>query len=101
MRCLGPCDSFPLCARFGRPLYRGRLTHFLATNAALCALFAWCAVGSAQAKINSQAPLRTLVTARAAHDLPLPEGRRSYPVPLRRVCTSYAPFYKNGHGGPL
>src|SRR5260370_42184312 len=98
MRCLGPCDSFPLCARFGSPLYRGRLTHFLATNAALCALFAWCGVGSAQAKINSQAPLRTLVTARAAHDLPLPEARRSYPVHLRAVVTYYDPFIDSRHG---
>ncbi len=98
MRCLRPCDSIPLRARLGRPPNGGRLTSFLAKNAALCALFGWFVASLAQVKPNPQTPLRTLVTARAAHDLTLQEARRSYPVHLRAVVTYYDPFIDTRHG---
>jgi diguanylate cyclase (GGDEF)-like protein len=52
----------------------------------------------AQVIPNPQLPLRTLVTARAAHDLTLQEARRSYPVHLRAVVTYYDPFIDSRHG---
>jgi hypothetical protein len=69
-----------------------------ACRAGVCfALVLICAVVRAEQSRNPQAPLRTLVTAREAHDMTLEEAARAYPVRLRAMVTYYDPYIDSRH----
>ena len=61
------------------------------------ALALGCAFTVAQAQQTPRLPLRTLTTAREAHDLSLEEATRAYPVHLRAVVTYYDPYIDSRH----
>ena len=75
--------------RHGHVLANACLALVLMTVATL--LFQW--------PVMAQLPgaLPTLTTAHAAHELPLPETRRGYPVLLRAVVTLYDPYIDKRH----
>jgi hypothetical protein len=56
-----------------------------------------CAAGAAQSAETLNRPLRTLTTAREAHDISLEEAARGYPVRFRGVVTFYDPYIDSRH----
>jgi len=69
-----------------------------ARRAGACfALVLICAAVRAEEPQSPLAPLRTLVTAREAHDMAPEEAARAYPVHLRAVVTYYDPYIDSRH----
>jgi diguanylate cyclase (GGDEF)-like protein len=68
---------------------------FLHRIVGLCALTVACTAWTVSA--NAADPKRILTTARAAHDLSLPEAARAYPVRLHAVVTYYDPYIDSRH----
>lgn len=66
--------------------------------AAWIALILAFASSAAQVIEKAHPPLRVILTAREAHDLPVNEARRHYPVHLRAVVTYYDPYIDKRHG---
>ena len=57
--------------------------------AVFCGVTLVCGVATAQLAKTPERPLRTLTTAREAHDISLKEAARGYPVRIRGVVTYY------------
>ena len=65
--------------------------------ALFCAPILLCAAGAAQESKTHELPLRTLTTVHEAHDIPLEQAAREYPVRLRGVVTYYDPYVDPRH----
>jgi len=70
---------------------------FLSTIATLCVTILLCVPGAAQSAETLNPPLRTLTTAREAHDISLEEAARGYPIRFRGVVTFYDPYMDSRH----
>jgi diguanylate cyclase (GGDEF)-like protein len=70
---------------------------FLSTITTLCATVMLCVAGAAQSAETLNRPLRTLTTAREAHDISLEEATRGYPIRFRGVVTFYDPYMDSRH----
>jgi diguanylate cyclase (GGDEF)-like protein len=69
-----------------------------ACRAGACfALALICVAVRAEKSRSTQVPLRTLLTAREAHDMLPEEAARAYPVHLRAVVTYYDPYIDSRH----
>jgi diguanylate cyclase (GGDEF)-like protein len=56
-----------------------------------------CIAGAAQSAKSPNRPLRTLTTAKEAHDISLEEAARGYPIRFRGVVTFYDPYMDSRH----
>jgi diguanylate cyclase (GGDEF)-like protein len=68
---------------------------------AFCATLLLGVGGTAQPPQKTVRPLRTITTAREAHDIPLEVAARGYPVRLRGVVTFYDPYMDVRHAALL
>jgi diguanylate cyclase (GGDEF)-like protein len=70
---------------------------FLHSFATLCVVILPCNLAVAHPAEIPEQPLRTLTTAHEAHDIPLEEAARGYPVRIRGVVTYYDPAVDPRH----
>jgi len=64
---------------------------------AFVAMVLVCTAAGAQMSQSPQAPLRTLLTAREAHDITPKEAARAYPVHFQAVITYFDPYIDSRH----